>query len=263
MTLGLQAHTDADRSADSELIYLDLRLRILHAQFLPDQLVELANVVSHFSTTRSAVERAIEMLSADGYVRPTMRGGYSVRRFSPEEVAATETLSRRLALVGLRSLIEQPSDSELAQLKSTADWKLLSPDDGPSYIENFTQRTRKIHQLLMRKPSVNGVLSPIRLLLSPALHRIIVHAMTHEDVRQLWQTTIALCEAALAKDFDKAAELALNVPDHQARAKALISRVNSLPAAPTASLFMALPEFHILIGDDPAYPYFGLGMKDS
>lgn len=263
MMSGAAAHADADRDTDAETIYLDIRLRILQAQFLPGQLIDRANIVSHFHATRAAADQAIDLLAYEGYLYRSLRGGYSIRRFLPEEVRATLALSRRIALVGSQALIDEPDDDAMERLDKLGVWNSNLSERDPAWIEDFTQRTRAILKLILRGPASDGVLMPLRLLSSPALHRLAVRSMTKADVSWGWQMASGLCGAIRNGDGEAASSILLNKPVYEDGARQTVELVNDLPAGPVASFYSPLPEFHSVIGDDPSYPYIGLGRQEG
>lgn len=262
MNSQVQERTARESDVDADSVYLDIRLRILHGQFLPDQIIERASVVTHFHTSRSVADRALEDLSAEGYLRQTLRGGYAVRRYSEHEVAATLALGRKIAGVGVRSLTSDPDPFIINRLGEALKWDAHFDELGPAEIEDFTQRTRSINNLLMRRAEIAGVIQPLKLLASPALHRHAVHCMTNNDVEEGWDTVASIGAGVLEGDAIAAVQPLSKVPRYEQSLVETIAKLNELPAAPTVSFAVPVPEFHCVFGDESDRPYFGLGRRE-
>jgi DNA-binding GntR family transcriptional regulator len=254
--------TTDQEDPDAEAIYLEIRLRILHAQFLPDQVIDRALVITHFQANSGAADRALDSLTREGYLRTNVRGSFTIRRFEPDDVLATFEIMRRMTLVGARSLIRQPDQATLSALEALIDWSPGDEDFDDGTLEEFVYRTRSVLRLLMRRISANGQFTPMRLFGSPALNRYTLHAMKSDDVRRAWDQLCRVSQAILDSDHDRLAFLLGQERPYELAVADLLSRVNSLSSGPSVTFNSLPPEFHALIGDDERYPYFGLGLRE-
>lgn len=147
---------------------------------------------------------ALAGLDADGHLRTTLRGGYVVRKLSDQEVYGALWLKWQLAGFGARALAREPNIAVNDALCVLTDW---SPDPtalAPSEMEQFIQRSREVQKLILHRPAECGVLAPLRLLMSPALHRKVVHDMNCDDVMKAWRTTIEVVEFSSRGDAERA-----------------------------------------------------------
>jgi hypothetical protein len=248
--------------AEADRIYLDIRSRILNGQFLPEQVVEWSAIVTHFSSSRTVVDQALEALVAEGYLRQTLRGGYVVTRYSPGDVEDTLILLRIIASAGVRSLIREPDPRLSAQLQKAIGWSADFKSLGPYGIETITQRARWILNILMDRATKAGIVQPLKTLTSPALHRQSIRCMTTIEIFYFWGALNQIALGVLNGDLAKAQEPLL-APHLIERSLAdTITQLNGLPASHTADFSLPAPEFHILFRDAPDRPYFGLGERE-
>ncbi|WP_342641384.1 GntR family transcriptional regulator [Rhodoligotrophos ferricapiens] len=193
---------DQRRGETVDLVVDYLRRGILAGEFAPGQRLISREIIEQIGVSRGPLREAFRRLAAEGLIELTTNRGASVRRFSRDEIA--EIFEIREMLEGLAAqLAAKKIDLRDNRRRFEEIW---APQASRKFTssQEFIEANRLLHRVIM-EISGNAQLSKlIDQMALPVVMFQLRRLMSPEDVTKSMQEHIAIAEAILAGDGQRA-----------------------------------------------------------
>ncbi|MEG2037907.1 MAG: GntR family transcriptional regulator, partial [Ruthenibacterium sp.] len=134
----------------SDLIYAELKKRIVFSQYAPEAKLEIDQIAKEFGVSRTPVINALRTLEKDGYVVIVPRSGTHVRRYSAEEIEALFDFREALECVVVRKSIHSADPAELKKFMAALEETLQKTqrEQGTFDVDGYYDLQSEFHAYL-------------------------------------------------------------------------------------------------------------------
>lgn len=101
----------------TDTVYQMLRERIVEQRFAPGSKINVDEIAKQLDVSRTPVHEALTILANDGLVEVKPRRGTFVTSFTARDFAETLDIRRALELLACETVVENASDTEIADLR--------------------------------------------------------------------------------------------------------------------------------------------------
>ncbi len=131
----------------SNVVYCDLKKKILSEKLLPGVRVSEKELAEKFGMSRTPVREALVKLSEQGLIQPHTGRGFIVRKFSLKEIEDLYTLREGLEVLAIRLAIPRIGAQKILRLKTLID---ASPALIEEYdLAQFNQIDSQFHESII------------------------------------------------------------------------------------------------------------------
>lgn len=130
-----------------------LRAMILRGEFAPDERMQEVALAERMAVSRTPIREALRILAEDGLLVYSPNRGYSVKRFSAEEIPVAFRARAAMEGIGVRLLAERGVDDrilrQIADILAEGD-ALLARERLPGEdLEAWRDMNRRFHTILL------------------------------------------------------------------------------------------------------------------
>lgn len=133
-----------------DLVYGELRRRLMAGAFLPGQRLREEHIASELSVSRTPVRNAIERLAADGLVKRDGRRGTVVLGWLDRDIDEAFELRLLLEPYAARAAATRATPEQIARLEEINQGMLQAVrSDDPDRLEQVQQHNNRFHHALI------------------------------------------------------------------------------------------------------------------
>lgn len=202
---------DAASASVTESVYTRLRGDLLSCRLVPGQKLKIDALCQRLAAGSSAVREALSRLASDGFVLAEPQRGFRVAPLSLDELRDLTSTRCRIEELCLRDALAQGDLEWETQLIAAhhrlARTEVAAPDDPDRYSDAYAEAHTQFHAALVAGCRSQWLLR-LRVLLytQQARYRWLSRPLARVE-RDLELEHLAIAEAALAREADRAVEL--------------------------------------------------------
>lgn len=244
-------------ASQSDLVYLDVRHRVLAGQLRSGMLVEPSSAISYYALGRAIIFNALEQLVADGYLEQDARRRLRGLNSDPERISDRFDVAVPLFATAVRKVSTRGGEAALFQFYANQPLPTFKIGDrcgNDDWLVGYIAALRAI----IRAARIDNLEGVIERFIPPAVIRLAIISMDQASLQSLAASSQYLAQMVAAADGEAAARVV--TMQLQQLQTAVLTRWSDLARYPAAAqlVFDEEPDVEPPTG----LKYFGLGSRE-